>query len=66
MKRIAFLAAALAASAVWSKGSFKVATDHADAVYSCGEKAVFTVTAVDDAGAPVTNGMVSAFLDNFG
>ena len=31
-----------------------------------GEKAVFTVTAVDDAGVPLTNGMVSVFLDNFG
>ena len=42
----AMLAASLFASAACAKGTFDVAVDHADAVYSCGEKAVFTVKAV--------------------
>ena len=32
---------------------FDVKTDHPDAMYKCGEKAVFTVTAKDDKGAPL-------------
>lgn len=30
---------------------FDVTTDHPNAMYKCGEKAVFTVTAKDDKGA---------------
>jgi len=44
---------------------FKVETNHPDAVYRCGERAVFTVTAKDDKGAPLA-GAFTARLDNFG
>lgn len=43
-----------------------VRTDRADCLYACGEKAVFTVTVSDGAGAPVRTGSVRAVLDNFG
>ena len=66
MKKLIVIATALAAAALSAKGTFNVAVDHADAVYSCGEKAVFTVKAVGDGGAPITNGFVTAALDNFG
>ena len=32
---------------------FDVKIDHPNAMYKCGEKAVFTVTAKDDKGAPL-------------
>ena len=44
---------------------FDVTTDHPNAMYKCGEKAVFTVTAKDDKGAPL-KGAFTARLDNFG
>ncbi len=46
--------------------SLKIGTDHADCIYTCGETAVFTVTALDEKGAPVKNGRIEATVDNFG
>lgn len=61
----------IAAAVVFAAGMahaaivFDVKTDRPDAVYKCGEKAVFTVTAKDDKGAPL-QGAFTARLDNFG
>ena len=45
---------------------FKVATDHADCLYRCGETAAFTVTVTDRLGKPLKQGRFDARLDNFG
>lgn len=45
--------------------SFTVETDHTNALYRCGERATFVVTAKDDTGAPL-QGAFTARLDNFG
>ena len=45
---------------------FKVATDHADCLYRCGEKATFTVTVVGEDGKKLSEGRFKAKLDNFG
>lgn len=59
------LAVATCAAAVWAKA--KVETDHRSAIYRCGDVARFTVTVTDDkTGALLTNGTVSATVDNFG
>ena len=52
------------ASALWA--SVQIATDHADAMYACGEKTVFTVSVTDTRGKPVPSGDVAVTLDNFG
>ena len=61
------IAAAMAFAAGMAHAAivFDVKTDRPDAVYKCGEKAVFTVTAKDDKGAPL-QGAFTARLDNFG
>ena len=42
-------------------------SDHSDAVYRCGENAVFAVKAVDaSTGAAATGGTIRVRLDNFG
>jgi alpha-galactosidase len=46
--------------------SYVIEPDHADHVYACGEKAVFTVSVAETNGAPVRAGKVRAALDNFG
>jgi len=45
---------------------YSVAPDHADHIYACGEKAVFTVTVCETNGLPARTGSVRARLDNFG
>ena len=45
---------------------FSFATDHADSLYTCGEDAIFTVTATNGFGAAVKEGFVSLTLDNYG
>ena len=45
---------------------FRFETDHAEALYRCGEEAVFTVTATNGAGTKVTSGQVTLSLDNYG
>ena len=45
---------------------FSFTTDHDDALYACGEDAVFTVTATNGIGAAVKGGFVSLTLDNYG
>lgn len=48
---------------------YAISTDHADALYQCGETAVFTVTVTDGKdgkGPKITAGTVSVTLDNFG
>lgn len=65
MKFMVMLAVALCAVTVWAK--VKVETDHESAIYRCGDVAKFTVTVTEDkTGALLTNGMVSATVDNFG
>ena len=45
---------------------FKVETDHPDAVYACGERVVFTVSALADDGKLATTGTYRVVIDNFG
>ncbi len=59
-----FSAAALAV--LGGDFTFKVATDHEDALYRCGETATFTVTALDEGGKPAAAGEVEAKLDDWG
>lgn len=67
MKQIMTLVAALAAIGAWAGPLvLKVENDHADLLYRVGEEAVFTVTATDTNGVKVSEGQVSASLDNFG
>lgn len=68
MARSLFAAAAIALAALvcGAAPTFKIAADRADCLYICGEKATFTVTAVDSNGVPVTAGTVDAVVDNFG
>ena len=49
----AFVATLALASLALAKPVFTVKVDKADAVYKCGEKAVFTITASDDEGKPL-------------
>ena len=68
MKKI-LLAVSVAMSAALMaavKVEFKVETDHADCLYRCGEKAVFTVTVADPSGKALKAGCFKAKLDNFG
>ncbi len=46
--------------------SIKVATDHPDCVYSCGDTASFTVTVLETNGVPAKAGTLAATIDNFG
>jgi cephalosporin-C deacetylase-like acetyl esterase len=46
--------------------NIKVENDHTNLLYSCGEEAVFTVSAKYDSGLPATNGIIDVTLDNFG
>ncbi|MGN0846982.1 MAG: acetylxylan esterase [Kiritimatiellia bacterium] len=46
--------------------TLKVATDHPDCLYACGDEAAFTVTALDAQGAPAKAGTLEATIDNFG
>lgn len=66
--RLSFLAtAALSAAVSFANVRLEVSSDHPDAVYRCGEKAVFVVKAVDAVtGAAATGGTVRVRLDNFG
>ena len=62
-----FLLAALAvAGSAAADIRLEVSSDRANAVYRCGERATFSVRAVDAAtGAATTNGVVKVRLDNF-
>lgn len=66
--RLSFLAtAALSAAVSFADVRLEVSSDHPDAVYRCGEKAVFAVKAVDAAtGVAATGGVIRIRLDNFG
>lgn len=67
MKKLVVLAAGFGAMAAMAANlTVKVETDKPDCTYKCGEVAVFTVTAYDEAGAPATNGVLEAGIDNFG
>lgn len=65
MKKTLLAVAGLWSAAVSAAITLSVETDHANALYRCGETATFTVTAKDDAGAPL-QGAFTARLDNFG
>ena len=63
-----FLLAALAvAGSAAADIRLEVSSDRANAVYRCGERATFSVRAVDAAtgAATTTNGVVKVRLDNF-
>ena len=47
-------------------GRAKVSLDRRDAIYRCGEEAVFTVTIFETNGVKATSGKVSWTLDNYG
>ena len=64
MKNILAVLFLLAASAALA--AVQIATDHTDALYVCGEKAVFTVMVTDAKGKPVPAGEAAVTLDNFG
>ena len=65
-----FLCAAMSALSLATLAAaslkFDVKTDPADAVATCGAKATFVVTISNADGSRATNGLVNAFLDNFG
>ena len=44
----------------------RMSLDRADALYKCGDEAVFTVTICDDKGVKASAGQVSWVLDNYG
>ena len=66
MKRRLLCMLLLAGTFACAQTTFQIAVDRTNALYACGERATFTVTAVDEAGAPVKAGRVTASLDNFG
>lgn len=68
MKKIQMLAAACAAAfALCAENvSFKVAMNHPDCVYACGEEAIFNVSVLDAKGVPMKTGSLEATVDNFG
>ena len=45
---------------------FAIESDHPDALYKLGEKAVFTVKVTEKDGAVPKEGIIDAYLDNFG
>ena len=55
-----------AGAVAFAQVTFKIQADRASCLYACGERATFTVTAVDAGGAPAKAGAVTATLDNFG
>lgn len=63
MRRGIFLAAAASALSLFAE--IEIETDHTNAMYRCGEKAVFTVRVADGA-ALMRTGSVTVVLDNFG
>ena len=65
MKDLPLISSLFAACSATAAIVFSVETNHPDALYRCGEAARFTVTAKDDAGAPLA-GTFTARLDNFG
>lgn len=66
MKSILCALSLCAGALAFAQTTFRIEADHADYLYRCGETATFTVTAVDEQGAPVKAGSVVASLDNFG
>ena len=66
MKMHFLLAALVVAGSAAADIRLEVSSDRANAVYRCGERATFSVRAVDAAtGAATTNGVVKVRLDNF-
>ena len=62
-----FIAAVAVAGAVFTAGAYDytIVNNHADLLYSCGEKATFTVAVKDGENVP-SSGVVTAKLDNTG
>ena len=65
-RKLPVLAAAFAFAASAHALTFKISADKENCLYRCGETATFAVTAVGTNGQPVTEGSVSATVDNFG
>ena len=65
-KTISILAAAICVAAHAGGIKFNITSDRADATYTLGEQAVFTVKALDASGAPAKSGRVRWSLNNFG
>ena len=57
-KTISILAAAACVAAHAGGLKFNITSDRADATYTLGEQAVFTVKALDASGAPAKSGRV--------
>lgn len=66
MKKRIFGMMLLAGALAFAQTTFKIQADRETCLYACGERATFTVTAVDSNGVPVKAGTVTASLDNFG
>lgn len=68
LKQVFAVAALFAGTAGYADGTigFSVTSDRADALYTCGGEAVFTVTATNGAGEAVKDGYIRAELDNYG
>ena len=66
MKKRIFGMMLLAGALAFAQTTFKIQADRETCFYACGERATFTVTAVDSNGVPVKAGTVTASLDNFG
>ena len=66
MKKRIFGMMLLVGALAFAQTTFKIQADRETCLYACGERATFTVTAVDSNGVPVKAGTVTASLDNFG
>jgi len=53
-------------SVIPGKGNVDISLDRPDALYKCGEEAVFTITVMDTNGVKATSGKVLCRIDNYG
>ena len=66
MRRFVLPSVFIVCAALAAPFEYEISTDHADCVYACGEKAVFTVKAKDLGAGETSGGIVRMRLDNFG
>ena len=65
MKKRIFGMMLLAGALAFAQTTFKIQADRETCLYACGERATFTVTAVDSTGVPVKAVSFTASLDYF-